>query len=127
MAFPAASAGPFAFCRNSSRRRHIRANCQGQIVPHRETRHEFWRLLMRKTILAALAVLAIGGATTGIVVAQAQPAPPAPDAADPPPQRGMGWMHRGHDWHQRDGMMQRLRAFALVYPQKDRKLTPPDV
>jgi hypothetical protein len=82
---------------------------------------------MRKTILAALAVLAIGGATTGIVVAQAQPAPPAPDAADPPPQRGMGWMHRGHDWHQRDGMMQRLRAFALVYPQKDRKLTPPDV
>ena len=24
-------------------------------------------------------------------------------------------------------MMQRLRSFALVYPQADRKLTPPDV
>jgi hypothetical protein len=82
---------------------------------------------MRKTILTALAVLAIGGAATGLVVAQAQPAPPAPDAGGPPPQRGMGWMHRGHDWQQRGGMMQRLRAFALVYPQKDRKLTPPDV
>ena len=82
---------------------------------------------MRKTILAALAVLAIGGAATGIVVAQAQPAPPGTDAGGPPPQRGMGWMHRGHDWQQRGGMMQRLRAFALVYPQKDRKLAPPDV
>jgi hypothetical protein len=82
---------------------------------------------MRKSILTALAVLAIGGAATGIVVAQAQPAPPAPDEGGPPPQRGMGWMHRGHEWQQRGGMMQRLRAFALVYPQKDRKLTPPDV
>jgi hypothetical protein len=71
--------------------------------------------------------LAIGGTATGVVVAQAQPAPPAPDAGGPPPQRWMGWMHRGQDWQQRDGMMQRLRAFALVYPQKDRKLTPPDV
>jgi len=82
---------------------------------------------MRKSILTALAVLAIGGAATGIVVAQAQPAPPAPDEGGPPPQRGMGWMHRGHEWQQRGGMMQRLRAFALVYPQKDRKLTPLDV
>ena len=82
---------------------------------------------MRKTILTALAALAIGGTATGIVVAQAQPAPPAPDAGSQPQPRGMGWMHPGHDWQQRGGMMQRLRTFALVYPQKDRKLSPPDV
>jgi hypothetical protein len=80
---------------------------------------------MGKTVLAALAGLAISGTAAGIVVARAQPAPPAPDAGGPP-QHGMGWMHRG-DWQQRGGMMQRLRAFALVYPQKDRKLSPPDV
>ena len=82
---------------------------------------------MRKTLLTALAALAIGAAATGIVVAQAQPAPPAPDADGPPRQHSMGWMHPGHDWQQRGGMMQRLRTFALVYPQKDRKLSPPDV
>ncbi len=82
---------------------------------------------MRKTILTALAVLAIGGAAAGIVVARAQPAPPAPDAGGPPPQGWMGWAHHGHDWQRHGEMMQRLRAFALVYPQKDRKLTPPDV
>ena len=43
------------------------------------------------------------------------------------PRTGMGWMHRGHDWQQRGAMMQRPRTFALVYPQEDRKLTPPDV
>ncbi len=81
---------------------------------------------MRKTVLTALTALAIAGGTIGIVVAQAQPAPP-PDAGGPPPQRGMGWMHGGQDGHQRGAMMQRMRAFALVYPQKDRKLSPPDV
>jgi hypothetical protein len=82
--------------------------------------------MMRKTILTALAVLAIGGAATGIVIAEAQPAPP-PNAGGPPPPRAMGWMHRGHQWQERGGMMQRLRTFALVYPQQDRKLTAPDV
>ncbi len=82
---------------------------------------------MRKTILTTLAVLAIGGATTGIMIAQAQPAPPAPGLDGPSSrQHGMAWMHHGHDGGQRDGM-QRLRNFALVYPQADRKLTPPDV
>jgi hypothetical protein len=82
---------------------------------------------MRKTILTTLAVLAIGGAATGILIAQAQPAPP-PGSDDPPwRQHMMGWMmHRGQDW-QGEGMMRRLRTFALVYPQDDRKLTPPDV
>ncbi|HEY7578066.1 MAG TPA: hypothetical protein VH855_10755 [Acetobacteraceae bacterium] len=81
---------------------------------------------MRKTMLTALAVLAIGGTATGIVIAQAQPAPPAP-GREGPPSHGMGWMHHGHEWQERGGMMQRLRTFALVYPQQDRKLTPPDV
>ena len=38
----------------------------------------------------------------------------------------MGWMHRGGDRQQRDGM-RRLRTFALIYQQEDRNLTPPDV
>jgi hypothetical protein len=79
---------------------------------------------MRRTILAAVAVLAIGGAATGIMIANAQPAaPPAGMEGGP---HWMDWMHRGHDRQGREGM-QRLRTFALVYPQEDRKLTPPDV
>jgi hypothetical protein len=78
---------------------------------------------MRKTILTTLAVLTIGGAATGILIANAQPAPP-PGVENQP--HWMGWTH-----HDRDGRhgewMQRLRTFALVYPQEDRKLTPPDV
>ena len=35
-------------------------------------------------------------------------------------------MHRGHDGRQGEGM-RRLRTFALIYPQQDRNLTPPDV
>jgi len=79
---------------------------------------------MRRTILAAVAVLAIGGAATGIMIANAQPAPPPAGMEGRP--HWMGWMHRGHDWQRGEGM-QRPRTFALVYPQEDRKLTPPDV
>ncbi len=79
---------------------------------------------MRRTILAAVAVLAIGGAATGIMIANAQPAPP-PAAMEGRP-HWMGWMHRDHDRQGGEGM-RRLRTFALVYPQEDRKLTPPDV
>ena len=79
---------------------------------------------MRRTILAAVAVLAIGGAATGIMIANAQPAPPPAGMEGRP--HWMGWMHRGHDWTRGEGM-QRPRTFALVYPQEDRKLTPPDV
>ena len=35
-------------------------------------------------------------------------------------------MHRGHDRRHGEGM-RRLRTFALIYPQEDRELTPPDV
>ena len=79
---------------------------------------------MRKTILTILAVLAIGGAATGVLIANAQPAPPAAGAENRPP--WMGWMRRGDDG-QRAERMRRMRTFALVYPQEDRKLTPPDV
>ncbi|HEY2619558.1 MAG TPA: hypothetical protein VGI78_19615 [Acetobacteraceae bacterium] len=79
---------------------------------------------MRKTILTILAVLTIGGAATGVMIANAQPAPPAAGVENRPP--WMGWMRRGDDG-QRAERMRRLRTFALVYRQEDRKLTPPDV
>lgn len=86
---------------------------------------------MRKTILTAVAVLAIGGATAGTLIAEAQPAPPAPppSGAQGPAHMGwMGWMHHAHEWQRREGWgpISPL-TFALVYPQADRKLTPPDV
>jgi hypothetical protein len=86
---------------------------------------------MRKTILTIVAILAIGGAATGILIANAQPAPP-PDQDGAPHRHGMGWMRhgpggewRGHE-EGRGGPMGR-RTFALIYPQSDRQLTPPDV
>jgi hypothetical protein len=79
---------------------------------------------MRKTILSALTALAIGGAGTGVLIAQAQPTPPPPGEDGP---ASPHWMHHGHEGQERGGMMHRLRTFALVYPQQDRKLTPPDV
>ncbi|MEJ0019651.1 MAG: hypothetical protein WDN25_24475 [Acetobacteraceae bacterium] len=82
---------------------------------------------MRKTILATLTVLALGGATTGILVANAQPAPPPIGMDGPAARPHWGGMARpGHDG-QRAHAMRRMRNFALVYPQQDRKLTPPDV
>jgi len=81
---------------------------------------------MRKTILTTLAVLAIGGATTGIMIANAQPAGPPASGNGPGRPHWMGWQQHDRDGHRGD-MMQRLRNFALVYPQADRKLTPPDV
>ena len=84
---------------------------------------------MRKTILATVAVLAIGGGTAGVLIAQAQPAPSPPGADVPlPPQRPhfMGWMHRTHDGH--DGPWAAMRRnFALVYRHEDRQLAPQDV
>ena len=82
---------------------------------------------MRKIILAAVAVLALGGATTGILIAHAQPAPPQPVTDAPPPQRPhwMGWM-RGRWGGEERGHMS-PRTFALVYRHDDRNLTPPDV
>ena len=80
---------------------------------------------MRQTILAAAAAFVIGGAVTGAVLSQAQPAPPPQHELDgaPPPRPGMmGWRH---------GMMHNRpfnpRDFALIYRQEDRQLAPADV
>jgi hypothetical protein len=88
----------------------------------RKTRIVVRESTMRKTILTALAVLTIGGAASGVLIANAQPAPPAGMEGRP----GMGWMQRGEDGH-RGERMRRMRTFGLIYPQEDRKLTPPDV
>ncbi len=91
---------------------------------------------MRQTIIAAAAAFVIGGGVTGAVLSQAQPVPPPPgpmaDMVQPPggPSwgRGHGPAMHGH-WHAmgrgRPGMG--MRAFALIYRQKDRALSPADV
>jgi hypothetical protein len=83
---------------------------------------------MRQTLLAAAAAFIIGGATIGAVMSYARPAPPPPP---PPPGAGWhhphpGWMAWRHNW----GEGHRPIApgtFALIYHEKDRNLTPPDV
>ena len=87
---------------------------------------------MRKTILATVAVLAIGTGTAGVLIAEAQPAPPpGPDAGAPPGPQHMGWMRRMHGWGEgRWGEGRRPvepGTFALVFRHEDRQLTPPDV
>jgi hypothetical protein len=90
---------------------------------------------MRQTIITAVAAFALGGITTGVLLARAQPvgpqAGPPPDAGAPP----AGLMARGRgmgQWGARMGErrahgMDRMRTFALVAPTDDRMLTPPDV
>jgi hypothetical protein len=82
---------------------------------------------LRQIIVAAAAAFVIGGAATGAVLSQAQPAPPMPVApagqADGAPQWGHGPHHGPMGMHGPMG----FRTFALVYPQADRQLTPADV
>ena len=102
---------------------------------------------MRKTLLIALVAGSIAGGGIAAVATQAlaQGAPPpapgmggpgmgAPGMGGPgmggpgmhPPMDGMGGpmgMHGGH----MHGMMGRMRAFALIYPVRDRSLSGPDV
>ena len=95
---------------------------------------------MRKTLIAAATAFVLGGIATGAVLSQAQPAPPPPgpaaqgDRLSGPPgdQPSMGWGQHprpgmfGHRW----GPMGRpggMRAFALIYRQQDRALSPADV
>jgi hypothetical protein len=91
---------------------------------------------MRQTILAATVAFVIGGITTGAVLSQAQPTPPAPppgmpmrmpgdmpgDMVDQHPHGMMGGMHRPD--HERPV---HPRDFALIYRQADRQLTAGDV
>ena len=85
---------------------------------------------MRKTILGAVAVLAIGVTGAGVLIADAQPAPP-PAAQDVSPQPArphwMGWMRGQQSRTARERRLGGLRTFALVYRQEDRKLAPADV
>ncbi|HQT78849.1 MAG TPA: hypothetical protein PLD10_17490 [Rhodopila sp.] len=86
---------------------------------------------MRQTIIAAAAAFVIGGAATGAVLSQAQPAPPPGQQMDAqqmdghhmdgPPHHWMHWMHGMH----RPPFAP--RSLALVYPQADRQLAPADV
>ncbi|HEX2940124.1 MAG TPA: hypothetical protein VHO91_03690 [Rhodopila sp.] len=81
---------------------------------------------MRQTIVAAAAAFVIGGAATGAVLSQAQPAPAPMQQTDapPPPHHWMPWMHGMHEMHHPPFAP---RSLALVYPQADRQLTPADV
>jgi hypothetical protein len=88
---------------------------------------------MRQTILTAAVAFVVGGIATGAVLSNAQPpAPPAQVMADgPPPHPWMGWGHHprpgmdGHGMH--GGPIGGMRAFALVFRQQDRALSPADV
>ncbi len=106
---------------------------------------------MNKTIAAAVAAFILGGASTGVLLARAQPAGPPggpPSAGDmdrSPGDRGPGgrgrwmgpmagpdaggpggpWAERMHDrMERREDMM---RVFGLIDRPADRQLTPPDV
>jgi hypothetical protein len=97
----------------------------------------------KSVVTAALAALVFGAATTGVILASAQPAPPpgAPPAADGGPAARGPWMGPHGtmggaigpgSWAMRMGehhgqRMEMLRTFALVHRADDRKLTPPDV
>ncbi|HEY4044671.1 MAG TPA: hypothetical protein VGM32_22900 [Rhodopila sp.] len=76
---------------------------------------------MRQILLAAATAFVIGGIATGAVLSQAQQAQPQTQLSDPPRHGMMRWghhmMHRPFD----------RRAFALIYRQEDRQLSPDDV
>lgn len=96
---------------------------------------------MRRTVLAAIAAVSIAGAAGGgALLAQAQPAPPPPEAPGaPPPADGpagpralggpgwMRWMH--HRWQRGEGRQRPFEpgTFALFHRPDDRQLTPADV
>ncbi len=86
---------------------------------------------MRQKILTAAAAFVIGGIVTGAVLTHAQPAqpgpPPGPGMDGPPPRHSwMGWHHRP-GLGGAGGPMEGMRAFALIYRQQDRALSPADV
>jgi hypothetical protein len=92
---------------------------------------------MRHPAMIAAAAFLAGGIATGAVLSYAQPAPgtppPAGQMGGPPPGGPMGghpwmhWMHHRGDMMHAAGPAHGMRAFALIYRQKDRALTPPDV
>lgn len=94
----------------------------------------------KSVVTAALAAFVLGAASTGVILASAQPAPPpgGPPAADGGPMARGPWMgpHGGGmgpgRWGMRMGdhrahQMEMMRTFALIHRSDDRELTPPDV
>jgi hypothetical protein len=87
---------------------------------------------MRSALMTAVAAFVAGGLATGAALSFAQQAP-APGGHPPMQMAGPGgpdggWMHHhGGFHHANGGPAHGLRAFALVYRQQDRNLTPPDV
>src|ERR1700742_3534196 len=108
------------------------------VTKHRHVWRRRMEDVMHKTITVALSAFVIGGAVTGAVLSQAQPAPAqqieqtqgAPGVMSP----GMHRPEMGHPGMHRPGMMGwrhahrpfNPRAFALIYRQKDRQLAPAD-
>lgn len=88
---------------------------------------------MRETIVAAVAAFVLGGVSTGVLLARAQPAGPPPDGprgelAARAPGMGPGGRPWGDRMRERMGHRAEMRrAFALINRADDRKLTPPDV
>jgi hypothetical protein len=89
----------------------------------------------KPVITAALAAFVLGGASTGVILASAQPAPPAPAEDGGPMARGPMGRHDGMrhgpwamrmGWHHGRGM-EMMRTFALIHRVDDRQLTPADV
>ena len=87
---------------------------------------------MQKVIMAGFAGALVGAVATGAVIANAQSVPPAPPAqaadgprADRP--HWMEWKHRHLGRDMRGHGPGAMAAFALIYRQQDRQLTPPDV
>jgi hypothetical protein len=99
----------------------------------------------KSVVTAALAAFVLGAATTGVILAAAQPlqSPPVMDGGGMV--RGPAMAQRGpmdgstesgrmgfDPWSMRmdghhGGRMEMLRTFALIHRAEDRKLTPPDV
>lgn len=109
---------------------------------------------MRRMLLTAAAAFLAGGISTGAMLSYAQPAPPphgmpdgmmhgpggpgGPGNHPGPMAEGRPWMHGmhrmcaegwpdGHPGPFAGGPAEGMRAFALVYRQADRALTPADV
>lgn len=86
---------------------------------------------MRRLIMTAVTAFVVGGATTGAMVAIAQPAPPPATVDGAPAGPGMEmpprpWQHGPGRFGMHHGGPG-LGTFALVYRQADRQLTPADV
>ena len=81
---------------------------------------------MRHPLFPVIAAFVAGGIATGAALSFAQPKPPTATAdVLTPPQERAGWGHGpGGPMRRGAGMM---RAFALVYTQPDRALSPADV